>query len=67
MSINVDNKALCEQSNNSEENEYLILIEACVRSPCRKHDNSQLRRQLHVQRGSVVLLLGQREPKRRLR
>ena len=66
-SINVVNRALREQCNNSEEDEYLILTEACVRSLRRKHDNSQLRRQLHVQRGPMVLLLGQRQPERRLR
>lgn len=66
-SINVsDNKALWMQCNNSKENKYLILIEACMRSFCRKYNNSKLCRQLHVQCGSMVLLLGQWELERRV-
>lgn len=49
-----------------KEDEYLILIEACVPSLSRKHNNAQLCRQLHFQSGSMVLLLSQREPERRV-
>lgn len=65
VSIKVsDNKAL--QCTNSKGTSIFNTDWGLVRSLHRKHNNSQLCRQLNVQCGPVVLLLGQWQPERRL-